>query len=208
MTTGLKLAFVVGAYLLGSVPFGVVLTRVFTGKDVRSVGSGNIGASNVTRAAGKAAGILTLVLDAAKASVPMLLARRWLGEDAAGAQWWAVAVGLAAFFGHLYPVWLGFKGGKGVASALGVFLVLAPVPSLLAVLAFGVSFGVTRVPAVGSLVGTAVCCVGTFVEVLLEHGQAGWSSPLPWAGLLVTAMIVVRHRANIERLLQGSENKV
>ena len=208
MTTGLNLVFVVGAYLLGSVPFGVVLTRLFTGRDVRTVGSGNIGASNVARAAGKAAGILTLVLDAAKAAVPMVLARRWLGDDAAGAEGWSVAVGLAAFFGHIYPLWLGFKGGKGVATALGVFLVLAPIPSLLAIVAFGVAFGVTRVPAIGSLVGTFVCCAGTFIEVLREQGRAGWSSPLPWAGLLVTLVIVLRHRANIERLLRGSENKV
>jgi glycerol-3-phosphate acyltransferase PlsY len=150
MTLAVKLGLVVGAYLLGSVPFGLVLTRLFTGQDVRQVGSGNIGASNVSRAAGKKVGILTLVLDAAKASLPMLLAERLLaGEGAAAAESWAVLVGLAAFAGHLYPVWLGFKGGKGVATALGVFLVLAPVPALLALVAFAVGYGTTRVAAVG-----------------------------------------------------------
>src|SRR5690242_3001349 len=142
MSLAAKLALLVGAYLLGSVPFGVVLTRLFTGKDVRSVGSGNIGASNVARAAGKAAGILTLVLDAAKASVPMLVTLRLFApEGRAAAEGWAVAVGLAAFAGHLYPIWLGFKGGKGVATALGVFAVLAPIPSLLALVAFAVAYG-------------------------------------------------------------------
>ncbi len=200
---------VVAAYLLGSIPFGVVLTRLLTGKDVRSVGSGNIGASNVTRAAGKAAGVLTLVLDAAKAAVPMVLARHFFAADGPrAADTWAVTIGLAAFAGHLFPVWLRFRGGKGVATALGVFVVLAPIPALVAVLAFGVAFGITRVPAVGSLIGTAVCCLGTFVHVLLQQGSAGWESPVPWAGVLVSIVIFLRHRSNIERLIKGREHKV
>ena len=204
-----KLVLVAAAYLLGSVPFGVVLTRVFTGRDVRQVGSGNIGASNVTRAAGKAAGVLTLVLDAAKASLPMI-ATSWMlrGEGLASQELWTVLVGLAAFFGHVFPVWLGFKGGKGVATALGVFVVLAPIPSLLALVAFGVAIAATRVPAVGSLAGTAVCCGGTFVQILIERGFRGLASSVPWAGLVVSAVIVLRHRSNIERLLKGAENKV
>ncbi len=195
-----RAALVVGAYLLGSVPFGLVLTRLFIGQDVREVGSGNIGASNVTRAAGKAAGILTLVLDAAKAAVPMALTERFLAPDPA-AQGWAVAVGLAAFFGHCYPVWLRFKGGKGVATALGVFLVLAPLPALLAMVAFGIAFALTRIPAVGSLAGTAVCAIGAFVV-------NGAGSGVSWAGLLVALVILLRHRANIARLVRGAEHKV
>jgi glycerol-3-phosphate acyltransferase PlsY len=206
MTLGVLL--VVAAYLVGSIPFGLVLTRLFTGKDVRTVGSGNIGASNVSRAAGKKVGVLTLVLDAAKASLPMLLAERLLAEPGTTAgQVWAVVVGLAAFVGHLYPVWLGFKGGKGVATALGVFAVLAPVPSLLALVAFGVGYGTTRIPAVGSLAGTATCCLGAIVQEMLRHGGAAWSGPVPWAALLIAAVIVLRHRSNIERLFKGAENK-
>ncbi len=209
MSPALKALLLIAAYLLGSVPFGVVLTRLLTGKDVRTVGSGNIGASNVARAAGKAAGILTLVLDAAKAAVPMLVALRLFApEGRAVAESWAVAVGVAAFAGHIYPIWLGFKGGKGVASALGVFAVLAPIPSLVALVAFGVAYGATRIPAVGSLAGTAVCAIGTFVQVILAQGSAGWSSPVPWAGLVVALVIVLRHRANIERLMKGAEHKV
>ena len=204
-----KALFVIGAYLLGSVPFGLVLTRIATGKDVRQVGSGNIGASNVARAAGKVAGVLTLVLDAAKASVPMLVAlRAFAPEGRAVAEAWTVAVGLAAFLGHCYPVWLRFKGGKGVATALGVFLVLAPIPSLLAVVAYGVAYGATRISSLGSLAGTAVCCVGAFVQGFLAEGSAALRSPVPWACLAVTAVIVLRHRGNIERLLRGEERKV
>ncbi len=204
-----KLLFVLGAYLLGSLPFGLVLTRLLTGEDVRRVGSGNIGASNVARAAGKAAGVLTLLLDAAKAAVPMLIAlRAFAPEGRPTAQAWAVAVGLAAFAGHCYPVWLGFKGGKGVATALGVFLVLAPIPSLLALVAYGVAYGTTHISSLGSLAGTTVCCVGAIAQTFLEEGSSAWGSPVPWAGLAVTAVIVFRHRANIERLLKGEERKV
>jgi len=211
MSPAWKALLVLAAYALGSVPFGLVLTRLFTGQDVRAVGSGNIGASNVARAAGKKLGVLTLVLDAAKASLPMLFTR-WLlaGEGPATAERWMIAVGLAAFIGHLYPVWLRFKGGKGVATALGVFVVLAPVPSVLALATFGAAYGATRVPAVGSLSGTSVCCLGAIVQTMLERGGvgAGFASPVPWAALFVTFVIFLRHRANIARLLQGAENKV
>ena len=209
MNPAVRALFVVGAYLLGSVPFGLVLTRIATGQDVRKVGSGNIGASNVARAAGKAVGVLTLVLDAAKASIPMLLAFRAFSPDGrAVAESWAVAVGLAAFIGHIYPLWLGFKGGKGVATALGVFLVLAPIPTLFAFVAYGIAYATTRISSLGSLSGTAVCCIGTFVQCFIVGGSSAWSSPVPWAGLAVAVVIVLRHRANIERLLKGSERKV
>lgn len=208
MTPAWKAVLVLAAYLLGSVPFGVLVTRLFTGTDVRQVGSGNIGASNVTRAAGKAAGVLTLVLDAAKASVPMICALRLSRpEGRAAAEGLAVAVGLAAFAGHLYPVWLRFRGGKGVATALGVFLVLAPVPSLVGLALFAAVYGATRLPALGSLTGTSACCVGTFAQELLRRGSAGWVSPVPWACFAITVAIVVRHRSNIERLMRGAENK-
>jgi acyl phosphate:glycerol-3-phosphate acyltransferase len=196
--------WLVAAYLLGSVPFGVVVSRALSGVDPRTVGSGNIGASNVTRSAGKGAGALTLILDAAKAAVPMALAR-WLlprlGASPGAAEAWSAAVGLSAFAGHLWPVWLGFQGGKGVATGLGVFLVLAPMPALLALAAFAVALGATRIAAVGSLAGVAVCTIGTF----MVHGAA---SAVPWAGLVVSALVVWRHRGNIQRLLQGTENRV
>ncbi len=216
MTSAGAVLVVVLAYLLGAVPFGLVLTRLKTGVDVRRVGSGNIGASNAARVAGKGVGVLTLLLDAAKAALPMLLAREVLftpGGPLAGAfglsaEGWSVVVGLAAFAGHLFPVWLGGKGGKGVATALGVFLVLAPVPALLALVVFGVAYGLTRITAVGSLLGTAVCCGGAFVQELLVRGRGAADTAVPWAGLLVAALIFLRHRANIGRLVRGTENRV
>jgi glycerol-3-phosphate acyltransferase PlsY len=199
----------VAAYLLGSVPFGVLVTRLFTGKDVRAVGSGNIGASNVARAAGKGAAIVTLLLDAAKASLPMLAALSWFGaQGPAAADLAAVLVGAAAFAGHLFPLWLGFKGGKGVATALGVFLVLAPIAALLAVVTFGLVFALTRIPAIGSIAGTTVCAVGAIVHVARNHEGSWWSSPVSWAAIGIALVIFLRHRANIERLLRGTENKV
>ena len=210
---------VLGAYALGAVPFGLVLTRLFTGKDVRQVGSGNIGASNAARAAGKGVGVLTLVLDAAKAALPMLLASH-LATGAAGSgqggggpwglgpEGLAVAVGLAAFLGHLFPVWLRFRGGKGVATGFGVFLVLAPWPALAAFVLFAAAYGATRITAVGSLAGAATCCVGAFVQELGVRGRAPGETAIPWAGLLVTLLVFARHRGNLARMLRGTENRV
>jgi glycerol-3-phosphate acyltransferase PlsY len=195
-----KVLLVCAGYLAGSIPFGVLLGRLFAGVDVRTVGSGNIGASNVARAAGKKVGIVVLLLDALKAVLPMLATRAILAGDP-DANTWATLVGLAAFLGHVYPVWLGFKGGKGVATALGVFAVLAPLPTVLAVAAFGVAFAVTRVPAVGSLVGTAVCTAGVFAI----HGAR---SVVSYAALVVAALVVWRHRSNLARLRKGAEYKV
>ncbi len=204
----LVLLTVVG-YLIGSIPFGVVVTRLTTGKDVRTVGSGNIGASNVARAAGKKAGVVTMLLDAAKASIPMLVAQHWFAADgAAAADLAAVVVGFAAFIGHIFPVWLRFKGGKGVATGLGVFVVFSPVGSLLAVVTFGVLFAVTRIPAVGSLAGTIVCAAGAIVHVARNYEGHWWESPISWAAIVIALLIIVRHRANIARLVRGTENKV
>jgi glycerol-3-phosphate acyltransferase PlsY len=195
-----EVLLVCAGYLAGSIPFGVLLGRLVAGVDPRTVGSGNIGASNVARAAGKKVGIAVLVLDALKAALPMLATARLLQGDPS-AQTWETLVGLAAFVGHIFPVWLGFKGGKGVATALGVFAVLAPWPTLLAVLAFGVAFAVTRIAAVGSLVGTAVCTAGVFFAY-------GATSVTAWAALMVAVLVVWRHRSNLARLRRGAENKV
>jgi glycerol-3-phosphate acyltransferase PlsY len=195
---------VAAAYLVGSVPFGVVVGKILGGVDPRTVGSGNIGASNVARSAGKKAGALTLLLDAAKAALPMLATPPLLSALGAGpgaAEAWKVAVGLAAFAGHLWPVWLRFQGGKGVATALGVFLVLAPMAALLAFGAFAVGYGATRIAAVGSLSGVAVAVIAVF----MIHGGG---SLVPWAGLTVALLIVWRHRGNIQRMISGTENKV
>jgi glycerol-3-phosphate acyltransferase PlsY len=198
--TALGALLVVAGYLLGSIPWGVVLTRLTTGVDVRTVGSGNIGATNVARAGGKKLGVLVLLLDAAKAMVPILVARALLGGSPR-AEVWTVAVALAAFVGHLFPVWLGFKGGKGVATGLGIFLVLSPWAALAGIVTYAVAYGATRISSVGSLAGTAVCTLGTFVAY-------GWTSPIPWAGLSLALLIVMRHRENIRRLIRGDETRM
>jgi glycerol-3-phosphate acyltransferase PlsY len=199
-TPALGLLLVVLGYLAGSIPFGVLLARWFAGVDVRRVGSGNIGATNVARAGGKKLGIAVLLLDTAKAVLPVLAARALLGDRGEG-EIWMVLVALAAFCGHLFPVWLGFKGGKGVATGLGIFLVLSPWAALAGVVTYAVAYGATRVSSVGSLAGTAVCTLGTFVAY-------GWRSPVAWAGLGLAALIVLRHRENIRRLVRGDEKRV
>jgi glycerol-3-phosphate acyltransferase PlsY len=197
--TGLGVLLVAAGYLAGSIPFGYVLGRSILGVDVRTVGSGNIGATNVARAGGKALGVLVVVLDAAKAIVPILVARRLLG-DAPGAQAWTVGVAIAAFVGHLFPVWLGFRGGKGVATAFGIFLVLAPWGALAGAAAWGIAYGATRISSVGSLAGTAVCAATAFAT----NGPA---SPISWAAVVLALLIVLRHRDNIRRLLSGEEQR-
>lgn len=198
--TALGVALVVAGYLCGSIPFGVVLGRLVLGVDVREVGSGNIGATNVARAGGKKMGVLVLLLDAAKAVVPILVARRLL-DGGPGAEAWTMAVAVAAFLGHLFPVWLGFHGGKGVATGLGIFAVLAPWAAVAAVVGYAVVYGLTRISSLGSLTGTALCVIGAFVV----HGPG---SPVSWAGLVIGALIVIRHRENIQRLLRGEERKM
>ena len=198
--TILGLGLVAAGYLSGSIPFGVLLGRFVLGVDVRHVGSGNIGATNVARAGGKKVGIAVLLLDALKAIVPILVARSLLGGRPA-AELWTVLVALAAFVGHLFPVWLGFKGGKGVATGLGIFLVLAPWAAIAGVVTYLAAYGATRISSVGSLAGTAVCALGTFVV----HG---WTSPVSWAGLALAVLILVRHRENISRLVRGEEKRM
>ena len=189
---------VLAGYLCGSIPFGVVLGRLVLGVDVRTVGSGNIGATNVARAGGKGLGVLVLLLDAAKAIVPLLVARALLP---AGAEAWPVAVAVAAFVGHLFPVWLGFRGGKGVATALGIFAVLAPWAALAGMATWGLAYAATRISSIGSLAGTAACVAGTLV-------MRGWGHPDAWAALALGALIVLRHRDNIRRLVRGEERRM
>jgi len=197
-TSGIVL--VAAGYLSGSVPYGYLLTRLWAGVDVRRVGSGNIGATNAARAGGKALGGVVLVLDVLKAVVPVLVARRLLA-DSPHADLWVTLVAVVAFVGHLFPVWLRFRGGKGVATGLGVFLVLAPWAALAGLLAYAVLYAITRISSLGSLAGTAVCCLGAFAW----HGLR---SPIPWAGLAISLLVVWRHRENIRRLVRGEERNM
>jgi glycerol-3-phosphate acyltransferase PlsY len=191
------IALVALSYLSGSVPYGLLLTRAFTGVDVRTVGSGNIGATNAARAGGRGLGGLVLALDVLKAVLPILLARALL-QGAPTADAWVTAVAAAAFAGHVYPVWLRFKGGKGVATGLGIFAVLAPWAALGGAATFAVVYGATRTSSLGSLAGTAVCAAAAFIT-------SAPGSLTPWAGLFIALVIVWRHRENLRRLARGEE---
>lgn len=183
-------------YLAGSVPFGVIVTSLFTRKDVRAEGSGNIGATNVARVAGKKLGAVVLLLDAAKGALPV-----WAAVVLAPTEpLLHVCVGGAAFLGHVFPVWLKFKGGKGVATALGVLLVLLPTSALIGFVTWVVILLVTRVSSIGSLVGALLAIISAFLL----------GSPLAYALLAVALLLAMlwTHRGNLERIVKRTENKV
>ncbi|HPD92135.1 MAG TPA: glycerol-3-phosphate 1-O-acyltransferase PlsY [Pararhodobacter sp.] len=189
----LLVAIGLGAYLLGSIPFGVVITRALGLGDVRKIGSGNIGATNVLRTGNKGAAAATLLLDAGKGAVAVLIARAIAGEDA------AQLAALASFLGHLFPVWLGFKGGKGVATFLGTMLALAWPVGLLCCATWLVIARVTRISSASALVASLAATpflwgLGPRSMIVLALALAG----LVW----------LRHRANIERLLAGTEPRI
>jgi len=181
------------AYLLGSIPFGIVITRALGLGDLRQIGSGNIGATNVLRTGNKGAAAATLVLDAAKGGIAVLIARWLLGEDA------AQLAGLAAFLGHLFPVWLGFKGGKGVATFLGTLIALSWPVGLAACGTWLVAALVTRVSSVAALTAAATSSLWLF-----------------WFGegrmlllvVLLTVLVYIRHAENLKRIKAGTEPKI
>ncbi len=193
----MRSALVLGAYLLGAIPFGLLLTRLWVQEDVRRVGSGNIGATNVARAAGKGAAGIVLLLDMIKGFAPAWIAARALGP---GEAWWTAAVGMAAFAGHVFPLYLGFRGGKGVATALGFSLAVAPLAALAGVAVYVSVYGASRISSLGSL--CAAVTVASFAFVVVD------SPPYAWAILAMVAVVIIRHRSNLERLLRRQEGKV
>ena len=183
------------SYLIGAIPTGMVLTRLAGGEDLRKVGSGNIGATNVYRTAGRKLGIITLIGDCLKGVIPLLIAIQVFHLPQAE----LALVGLAAFIGHCFPVYLGFKGGKGVATALGVFLVLSPQSILGAFALFALILWRWRYISLASISAAAAI---PFLVLLLER-----TLPLFLATLVIAAIVIWRHKANIDRLLAGTENK-
>ncbi len=181
------------AYLLGSVPFGMVITRIMGLGDLRQIGSGNIGATNVLRTGNRGAALATLLLDAAKGGVAVLAARAAFGEDA------AQLAGLCAFLGHLYPVWLGFKGGKGVATFLGILLALAWPVGLAACATWAATAVVTRISSLSALMAAAFSTLWMF---LFSYGQ------MFLLVIILTVLVYQRHGANIARLRAGTEPKI
>ena len=193
---------IVVAYLIGSIPFGYLIVRARGGGDVRETGSGGTGATNVTRRAGKGAGVLTLVLDATKGALVALVAR-WLLAPDFSINKWVAAAAIVVVVGHVFPVWLKFRGGKGVATGLGVFLSLTPVAVALAALVFIVVVWATRYVSLGSIMATATLPV--FVWFLNDGGQA--AAPVMAVAAAAGALIIFMHRANIGRLLNGTESR-
>ena len=190
------------AYLLGSIPFGYLIVRAGGGGDVRETGSGGTGATNVTRRAGKGAGLLTLALDALKGAAAVFIARLVLTERF-GVDWWVSASAVAAVAGHVFPVWLNFRGGKGVATGLGVFAMLAPLALLCALPVFVLVVWATRYVSLGSIVATALMPLA--VWALGARGAE--LMPVLTAASVGGALIIFMHRANIGRLLRGEESK-
>ncbi len=194
------------AYLLGSIPFGYLLVRTFRHQDIRSTGSGNIGATNVARSGGKALGIATLLLDLLKGVAAVLLAF-WIARQSATALGRQPAFELASFaavaavIGHVFPIWLGFHGGKGVATALGVFLVLVPRATLYAVAVFVVTFAFTRYVSLASIVSAASFPVFAYRLVPIHTPR------VLFVYLFLPLLVIVKHHANIRRLLAGTESR-
>jgi acyl phosphate:glycerol-3-phosphate acyltransferase len=188
------------AYLIGSIPFGYLIVKLTRGADVRATGSGGTGATNVSRRAGKVAGVATLVLDALKGAVAILITRGLLNDGpTASHRWWVVATAVAVIIGHIFPVWLGFRGGKGVATGAGVFLIIAPFALLCAGVVFLAVVLITRYVSLGSIVAAAT--IPAFVWL------SGLGAPEVTGAVAGALLIIFAHRANIGRLIGGTESK-
>jgi glycerol-3-phosphate acyltransferase PlsY len=186
------------AYLLGSIPWGIIWTRLFTSADIKKEGSGNIGATNVSRVAGPALGLLTLACDFFKGAIPVYLAVNLAGHYQSVTDFFPAIVGLAAFGGHLYPVYSGFKsGGKGVATAAGCYVVLAPLACLSALAVFIILVFTSRRVSAGSLAAALVLPIATW---FFTHS---WE--ITACAAVMTVFIFIRHLDNIKRLLSGTE---
>lgn len=192
LVTGL-LAILI-AYLLGAIPFGYLVTRFTTGKDVRSEGSGNIGATNVLRAAGRGAAVATLFLDMAKGFGAVWIAG-WLTDGSSG---WMADAALAVMAGHAFPIFLGFKGGKAVATFFGAFLYLTPIPALAALIVFVIVVVITRYISAASVLACAAFPLGVW---LIQH--ATLNEVL--AAVLAAVIVVYRHKENMRRIRAGKE---
>jgi glycerol-3-phosphate acyltransferase PlsY len=188
-------ALVVAAcYLVGSIPFSFLVARYWGVTDVRRVGSGNVGATNVMRSAGAVPGALALLLDVAKGVAAVLAVARLGGLDLAG------LAAASAVVGHTYPLWLGFRGGKGVATGAGAFLPLAPVATAVGLLVFAVTLAATRYVSAGSVAGSLALAVAAFLT--------GQPPGVAWAAAGVALLVVWKHRGNLARIAGGTESRL
>ncbi|RII26378.1 MAG: acyl-phosphate glycerol 3-phosphate acyltransferase [Geobacter sp.] len=189
-----EIILTVGAYLVGSVPTGLLLAKLIGGVDIRNAGSGNIGATNVYRTLGRKVGIITLVGDCLKGLLPVVFARQ-MGLPVE----WVAVIGAAAFLGHVYTIFLGFKGGKGVATALGVFLALAPLAVLGALAVFIIVILKWRYVSLASI--SAAAAMPVFIILQGNHPSVVAMT------LMIAALVIYKHRENIGRLRDGTESK-
>jgi len=191
------------AYLIGSIPSGYLIVRAKEGGDVRETGSGGTGATNVSRRAGKGAGIFTLIMDVIKGVLAVFLARFLSDGLFPSADWTIALAGVVAVLGHIFPVWLRFRGGKGVATALGVFLVLSPAVVLIGLIVFAITFALTRYVSLASLVMLCSIAIASLFLMVLDPLEL----PDAVAAILIAGLVVFAHRANIQRLMAGTESK-
>jgi glycerol-3-phosphate acyltransferase PlsY len=189
------------AYLLGSIPFGLLIVKAMGGGDIRASGSGNIGAANVTRTAGFSAGTLTLLLDAAKGYAAVWLADRWTGANIR----WMMIAAILAVIGHMFPMWLEFRGGKGVATGLGVFLPICPMAIAAAFVLWLVVVIFWRYSSLGSIAAAAALPVFVYVLYAPHHAPP---EIVTLGTIVVSLLVLVKHRSNIERLIAGKESRM
>jgi acyl phosphate:glycerol-3-phosphate acyltransferase len=188
---------VIIAYLIGSIPFGYLIVRATGRGDVRATGSGGTGATNVSRRAGRAAGVFTLVLDLLKGAIAVLIVAKLTPHNT---DWWIAAAAIAVIVGHIFPIWLAFRGGKGVATALGVFGVIAPISVLCFAVIFVAVVWWRKMVSLGSIAGA-----GT---IPLYFAFAGYPTPLLTASFVGALLIIFAHRGNIARILNGTESRI
>ncbi len=197
------LLVVIIAYLLGSIPFGYLIVRKKLGDDIRQSGSGGTGATNVSRRAGKTAGVITLVLDALKGSLAVLIAKGLFPN----VEWVIAAAAIAVIVGHMFPVWLGFRGGKGVATGVGVFSILAPIAVLCAGVIFVAIVSLTRYVSLGSIIAAATIPLFVWLQSMFVEPSPDLR-PLLVTAIVGAALIVFAHRGNIARLARGTEARI
>jgi glycerol-3-phosphate acyltransferase PlsY len=199
------LILVLAAYLLGSIPSGYIVMRLFRKQDIRSVGSGNIGATNVLRSGGKGLGAVTFLLDMLKgcAAVGLGALVWWLAHSHAPVRSAEALAALFAVLGHVFPVWLRFRGGKGVATGFGVFLVAAPWAALAAIAVFAVVLAITRYVSLASILGAAIFPL--FAYYLVRGDRPAFFIAVQ---AIVALLIIVKHHQNIRRLLAGTESRL
>jgi glycerol-3-phosphate acyltransferase PlsY len=198
--TLVPVVWIIAAYLLGSIAFGILVSKLFGLPDPRTVGSGNIGATNVARSGKKSAAILTLLGDVFKGWFPV-----WLAFQSGMTILVVSAVGLAVFFGHLYPIYHGFKGGKGVATALGVMLGIAPILALSALVTWVVVFAISRYSSLAALIAAALAPVYAWFFLAKADNILGVSYYVLMV-LVMSIFLILRHRSNIKKLLAGTES--